>query len=125
MERDEIFEEFLKTWKSGHPRYYELLLKAARLHEKKNSDYAGDHDPLKNFRRSEEISIPAWIGCEVRLSDKYSRVIEATKKIIEGKELSVSDEKIEDTFLDLANYSLLCLVLYEEWKINKRKALKG
>lgn len=43
----------------------------------------------------------------MRMSDKYHRL----KNFVKSSSLSVSDETIEDTLKDMANYSLLALVL--------------
>ena len=114
LDKEKVLRNFLKIWKTGHPKYYETLIKAAKIHEKKNSDYSGDKDPLKNLTVSESIGIPSWIGCEIRLMDKYSRMVELTRKIKNCTPISVKSEPLEDTFLDLANYALLCYVLYTE-----------
>jgi len=93
----------------GDPRFYQLLEKMATIHSNKNHDYAGD-DPLSNFRMSEKIGIPAWKGCLVRMGDKYSRICNFAKQ----EKFEVEDEKIEDTLLDLAVYSLICIILHTE-----------
>jgi len=95
--------------RQGHPRFYELLDEIAELHDKKNHDYAQDGDPLSNLRRSENFGIPGWKGILIRLSDKWSRLEELSKK-----EARVKEESIKDTLLDNAIYSLLAVVLLEE-----------
>lgn len=99
----------------GHPRFYELLDEMKRIHNMKNADYSAGEDPLSNFRIIERMGIPAWMGIVVRLTDKLSRIMQLTRKTLEGREAAVKDETIKDTLLDAANYSLLCIVLYEEW----------
>jgi len=94
----------------GHPRFYELVDEIRDLHQKKNHDYSSDHDPLANFKLCEEFGIPAWLGCLVRISDKYSRIVQ----LASGKEAQVKEEAITDTLRDLSVYSLLCIILYEE-----------
>ena len=100
---------------AGHPRFYELLDEMKQIHDRKNADYSKDEDPLSNFRIIENIGIPAWMGIVVRLSDKLSRIMQLTRKALEGHEAEVKDETIKDTLLDLSNYGVLCAVLYEEW----------
>lgn len=51
----------------------------------------------------------------MRLSDKLSRIMQLTRKALEGREAAVKDETVKDTLIDLANYSILCTILYEEW----------
>ena len=101
----------------GHPRFYELLRAMERIHDAKNSDYADSaSDPLRNFRACEAAGISAFDGCLARISDKYMRVMNLAKKEREGREQGVKSEAITDTLLDLANYSLIALILYEEAK---------
>jgi len=91
-------------------RFHKLLEEIGRLHDMKNSDYAEDVDPLSNFRLCEKFGIPAWKGCLVRMSDKMSRLFQLAKK----EEASVKEETVVDTLKDLATYSLICVLLYEE-----------
>lgn len=94
----------------GHPMFYKLLEALKEMHSFKNHDYAGEGDPLRNFKLSEAMGIPAWKGCLVRMSDKFSRLCSFAKK----EEYKVRNENIEDTLADLAVYSLLCIILYRE-----------
>jgi hypothetical protein len=93
----------------GHPDFYKLLGDMAKIHSKKNHDYAGI-DPLSNFKMSEDINVPAHIGAFIRLSDKWKRAAEFFK----SNTLKVADETIEDTLMDLAVYSLIVILLYRE-----------
>jgi hypothetical protein len=95
----------------GHPRFYELIEEICELHQKKNSDYARDDDPLSNFRASEAFGIPAWQAVLIRMSDKWSRIQELTK----GK--TPQNESLRDSLIDLAVYSLIDIVLLEETTI--------
>ncbi len=95
----------------GHPRFYELLQQMADLHSRKNHDYAGD-DPLSNLRASEEIDIPAWKGILIRLMDKWGRL----KTFAKTGSFEVKDESVNDTLMDNAVYSLLCIIVLEEAK---------
>lgn len=93
----------------GHPRFYELLEEIKDLHSRKNANYAEDNDPLSNLRACEAFGLPAWKGVLTRLTDKWSRIVQLTK----GKP-DVVGESIVDTLQDMAVYSLLCIILYEE-----------
>ena len=62
------------------------------------------------------MGIPAWKGCLVRLSDKFSRLCSFAKK----EQYEVKDESIEDTLKDLAVYALIAVILYRE-RIKKEK----
>ena len=90
----------------GHPKFYKLLSEMKTLYDKKNADYSGDQDPLANLREF------GWKGGVVRLSDKYFRL----KNFAKSGKLKVKDESIRDTLLDMANYALLTIILYEEEK---------
>jgi len=103
-----------------HPRFYELLEEMRRIHDKKNSDYSKSGDPLSNFRLCEDFGIPAWMGVIVRISDKYSRITQLASKILQGENAAVKDESLKDTLIDLANYSLLAIILLEEWLKSKK-----
>lgn len=95
----------------GDKRFYKILDELAKIHSCKNHDYAGE-DALSNFKLSENIGIPAWKGCLVRMTDKMSRIWNFAKQ----EKLEVSDESIIDTLKDLAVYSILCILLYEDSK---------
>lgn len=95
----------------GHPRFYELVDQIVKTHDAKNSNYAKDNDPLSNFRECEAFGIPAHIGTMVRMSDKWSRLVQLTS----GKKDAVG-ENIKDTLMDLAVYCLLEVVLIEEFE---------
>ena len=94
-----------------NPKFHKLLKEIAELHDAKNNDYSTSEDALSNFRLCENFGIPAWKGCLVRMSDKWSRITQLSKK-----EASVKSETIVDTLKDLAVYSLICTILYEESK---------
>lgn len=98
----------------GHPDFYKLLDKMKEIHSAKNHDYSGGDDPFKNFKISETMGIPAWKGCLIRKSDKFSRLCSFAKK----EDYQVKDESVEDTLLDDAIYSLICILLYREYKKN-------
>lgn len=96
-----------------HNEDFEDLLNIMRnLYESKSHDYAPGDDRFANFRLSELSGIPAWKGIIIRMGDKFSRISEFAKK----ESLEVKDESVEDTLIDLANYSLLCLLAYYEYK---------
>jgi len=62
------------------------------------------------------MDMPAWKGGLVRITDKVARLFSFARK----ESYEVKDENFEDTLIDLANYSVLTLILYREWK-NKNK----
>jgi len=88
-----------------------------KLHKLKNSDYAGSVDPFKNFKMCEQLGIcPVEEGMLVRMSDKMSRI---STLIGENKEAVVTDEKLEDTLIDLANYAVILKCYLESKKVKK------
>lgn len=84
-----------------------VCFKARKLMEKKNHDYSGGDDagdPFLNFTRVERLGITdTKRGFMVRLTDKLSRLI----TFIDTGTYAVPDEKIEDTVMDMINYTLL------------------
>ena len=73
------------------------------LYERKNKDYGNSFDKTLN-----EFGIVAGL---IRLNDKMNRV-----KSIYNKDVSVKDESLEDTLIDLANYAVMTLM----WINNKK-----
>ena len=78
-----------------------------RITEAKNSDYSSQGDALENFTSIERFreKVKAIDGIHVRMTDKFMRFGHLLDR--EGK---VSDESIEDTLLDLANYSIIAVI---------------
>lgn len=74
------------------------------LYERKNKDYGNSFDKTLN-----EFGIVAGL---IRLNDKMNRV-----KSIYNKDISVKDESLEDTLIDLANYAVMTLM----WINNKNE----
>lgn len=82
--------------------------------EKKNADYTGgDTDEFFNFTAVESLDVmSAEEGIFVRMIDKFMRVRSFIKKGV----LEVKDETVEDTLIDLANYSLILAALIKKKK---------
>lgn len=100
----------------GHPRFAEILAELQKLHDKKNSDYSIPGRPLSNLEEAEELGIPAWVGVIVRLTDKWCRIKQLTRKHLKGEAPAVKSESLLDTLRDNAIYSVLTMILYEEAK---------
>ena len=94
-------------------RFYEILETIKNLHDAKKHDY-GNADIFANFRLSELAGIPAWQGSVVRMGDKYARISNFIKK----GDFKFKEESIKDTLMDMAIYSLITIVLYEEEMFN-------
>lgn len=101
----------------GHPRFYELIDQMRDLHDRKNSNYAKEDNPLSNFQECEDFNVPASVGTMVRMSDKWSRL----KQLMKGRKDEVG-ESIKDTLMDMAVYSIIEIILIEE---EEKKKLKG
>ena len=82
----------------------ELLKKLATLYSTKNADY-GD-SVSETYKR---YGLTSFL---VRMEDKLNRV-----RTLDKQDAKVSDEKLEDTLLDLANYALLAII---ELQANKK-----
>ena len=79
-------------------QYKEIQKKAISLFEKKNKDYGdafANHGP---------------IGVLVRIGDKIQRLQHITKNSV----TLVNDETLQDTLIDLHNYSAMALMLINE-----------
>jgi hypothetical protein len=95
--------------------------KMVEITKRKNADYTGgSDDPFSNFRQigglvqSEAV---IEIGFLTRMSDKMSRI----GSFVANGKLEVMDESVDDTLLDLANYSILMLGFLTE----KRQLASG
>ena len=94
-------------------RFYEILDTIKDLHDAKKHDY-GNSDVFANFRLSELAGISPWKGSVVRMGDKYARISNFIKK----GDFKFKEESIKDTLMDMAIYSLITIVLYEEEMFN-------
>jgi hypothetical protein len=92
----------------GHPDYLKLLDDMRELHIRKAGDYGRGQDPFANVRASAEFGMPAWVGVCIRMGDKMQRI---KSYLANG---SLKNESLEDSFMDLAAYSLIALVLFRE-----------
>ena len=79
-----------------------LLDSMHELYIKKNSDYGDSvHETYKKY---------GLVSFLVRIEDKLNRVKTLNEKSCKQQDAKVLDEKIEDTLMDLANYSILALI---------------
>ncbi len=92
----------------GSEEFHAELKSLGELHDRKQRDYGTDSDPFANVRASEDFGIPAWMGCLIRMNDKVQRL----KTFCKTGELS--NEGVEDSFRDLAVYSIIALCLFRE-----------
>lgn len=92
----------------GDPRFLDKLWEIAQLHASKQMDYGSDEDPFANIRSSVDFGVPAWVGALVRLNDKVTRLKQFSKKGV------LQNESALDSMLDIAVYSLVAAILYQE-----------
>jgi len=86
---------------------------------KKNSDYTGGRgatDPFANFNASKILNIHPVQGLLLRVIDKIQRI----RSFTNDKELSVSNETVEDACDDIVNYAILAKAMLME----ERKGVK-
>jgi hypothetical protein len=82
-------------------RHKELLENMHDIYVRKNHDYGDSvHDTYLKY------GITSFL---VRLEDKMNRA-----RTLSQKEQMVQDEKLVDTFLDMANYAILAIMELEE-----------
>ena len=81
-----------------------LTDRAYSVMQKKNHDYAAQTDPFFNLRQCEAFGLcSVEQGILVRITDKLSRLSQFAKQ----GQLAVKDEAVEDTLVDVINYSVL------------------
>lgn len=94
-----------------HPlsvQFHELLKAAGEMHDAKQQDYGSATDPFANVRAASEWGMPGWVGAMVRVNDKVRRLQAFARKGV------LKNESAEDSFMDIAVYALIALVLYRE-----------
>lgn len=111
-------------WMLQPDSFDKLLAKMSELHRQKRSDYTGlTGDILHNYRQSSRLAgISMEQGMFARLCEKVIRLSSVYSK---GGETEVSDEKIDDTLLDLAVISLLMIIAREEGATNGNQGTDG
>lgn len=100
----------MMTSEEQSKRFTEILTTIKKLHDNKRHDYADTDDIFANFRLSNLAGISPWKGSVVRMGDKYARISNFIKK----GDLKFKEESIKDTLMDMAIYSLITIILYEE-----------
>ncbi len=90
-------------------RFNQLLMQMSELHRRKRSDYTGTTgDILHNYRQSSALAgISLEQGMFARLCEKVVRISSVLSK---DGQTEVTDEKLDDTLLDLAIISLLMII---------------
>ncbi len=100
-----------------HPssqKFHDLCDEMKALHDRKQRDYGRVTDPFANVRATEEWGQPGWVGAMIRATDKMRRL----QKVAQGGTLS--NESAEDSFMALAVYAIIGLVLFREANEEKK-----
>lgn len=104
------FEKYLISDSDAKQKALKLLQSMHDVYEAKDSDYSENDLPMGNLRESTELGIEPWKGVLLRIGDKKRRV----GSFINKESYKVKDEAVEDTLIDMANYSLLGAALFSE-----------
>lgn len=86
--------------------HHDICVALNELYERKNHDYGNSF--------GETYKKLGIISAVTRLTDKYNRLVSLCTK-----DQMVTDESIEDTLLDMANYAIMTLMEIEEEKRSK------
>lgn len=107
MTRGELATAVHRAFPNVPARFVALAMEMLGVHDKKAADYGRIDSKDANLYSSEKFGIPAWVGVAMRMQDKMHRI----QKFVRDKNLV--NESVDDSFMDLANYSLLALFLYQ------------
>ena len=90
--------------------FNKILDEMKKLHTKKSADYGTDEDPYANIMEAEKMGIEAWEAVVIRMGDKLSRLqsLSLNQKL--------ENESGEDSFLDLAVYGIIGLIMLRRLK---------
>ena len=86
----------------GHASFKDVTERMHKRHKIKSAELGTLKDPLANLRDF------GWEGVLVRLGDKFHKLRSLSK------DPNADPKKIKQTFLDLATYGVLGLIMYEE-----------
>lgn len=92
----------------GDPLFLAALDELRAMHLSKGHDYADEADPLRNYTQSaKDNGVPSWRGAQLRLSEKYHRLINLTQ----GGGILPRHESLDDTLMDIAALALIVRAL--------------
>jgi hypothetical protein len=114
--RDRALEAMKVLCPHGHPDFYEALVDMGIVHSEKNYDYAGDGDPLGNFKRVAKI-VESIIGPDngpakvavIYVAKQFDAVVDM---LAHGRTAKV--ESLDDKLQDLSIYSQLARIALRE-----------
>ena len=90
-----------------------LMLEMVELHLKKAAGYSGleTQDTWRNFRGSERIGVPTWLGVLNRKGDKVSRYENLAR---DASNDLLGNESLRTTLRDDSAYGLITICLLDE-----------
>lgn len=100
------------TIEEQHKSFDKIAAKMQAIMFKKGNDYAGDQDRLSNFKKvglATEVSPEQ--ACLQMIATKVVRL-----SVLLKKEGEPDNESIEDSVIDMLNYSMLLHMLLDERK---------
>lgn len=89
--------------------FEKLLRKMAETYAKKAADYSGDV-PRGDLEEVGELGIEPWVGVVIRMIHKFGRL----KNLVKTRKITIKEETIRDTLMDIACYALITIILYED-----------
>ena len=102
--------------REGSQSFINVLEELKQMHLRKTKDYGSQEDALKNIKDGADVvNLESWKACLIRMADKMTRLRNFCHN---GK---CEFDGVEDTLLDLAAYSAICLVLFRETTGNSKK----
>jgi len=103
-------------------KYIDLLEQMKQLHIQKSNGYAGRDNPdsWSNFRMAEGFGVSAFLGCLIRMSDKFIRI----QNLVKNPKNDEVGESIRDTLFDLSAYALIAVCLWDEMVEEKQELNK-
>lgn len=91
-----------------------VLIDMVKMNRKKRADYASEDDVIQNFRRNADMAwgeFNIFMDCYTMVTRKILRVQNLMQKGMKPK-----NESLEDTLIDLAVYSVLLILCYEDYQ---------
>jgi len=92
--------EVLALAKEANEPWWDAVLKAAQIQADRRAKYSGEGDPFTNF----EV-VGRLMGVDTKDVFRFYQAIKFARLLVAAGDFE--DESLEDTLIDLANYSLL------------------
>lgn len=117
MKKETLIREIKKLFPNGDPKFYEIIVEMADLHNRKNADYASKEEPLRNFtvvgKALEDYGLITKGNSATKVALIYAyKQWDATLKLL-GRNEKGNVEGIVDRLGDISVYSIIARILYE------------